>query len=187
MIIRGNLAHFWCLAPVGWWSLISSVRIQLGNNRNDHFKYFLGVCVRLIKVWFQVSKGNKFWTFGYCPLNRGCLLNTGFTVSPNCRGIQANAWNINEKNNSSAARNPEVKQFYIIAVNDDEFRWKLASDSLHLVPLWTACILLHSNRCYESELTGVGGHRNWILEMLSCDTTHFSKLRWNLNEFTKCK
>ena len=36
---------------VVWWSLITSVRlIQVGNDRNDHFKYFLGVCVRLIEV-----------------------------------------------------------------------------------------------------------------------------------------
>ena len=36
---------------VVWWSLITSVRsIQVGNNRNDHFKYFLGVRVRLIEV-----------------------------------------------------------------------------------------------------------------------------------------
>ena len=69
----------------GWWKLITSVRlIQVGNNRNDHFRYFLGVRVRLIKVSFNVNKGNKFWDFGYCPLNRGrpvrlirCTLNTG--------------------------------------------------------------------------------------------------------------
>ena len=36
--------------------------------------------VRLIKVSFKVNEGNKFWDFGYCPLNRGCPLNTGFTV-----------------------------------------------------------------------------------------------------------
>ena len=45
--------------------------------------------VRLIKVSFKVNKGNKFWDFGYCPLNRyviegvrliRCPLNTGFTV-----------------------------------------------------------------------------------------------------------
>ena len=36
--------------------------------------------VRLIKVSFKVNKGNKFGDFGYCPLNRGCPLNTGFTV-----------------------------------------------------------------------------------------------------------
>ena len=36
---------------VGWWNLITSVRlIQVGNNRNDHFRYFLGVRVRLIEV-----------------------------------------------------------------------------------------------------------------------------------------
>ena len=36
--------------------------------------------VRLIKVSFKVNEGNKFGDFGYCPLNRGCPLNTGFTV-----------------------------------------------------------------------------------------------------------
>ena len=66
---------------VGWWNLITSVRlIQVGNNRNDYSRYFLGVRVRLITVSFKVNKGNKFWAFGYCPLNRGCPLNTGFTV-----------------------------------------------------------------------------------------------------------
>ena len=36
---------------VVWWSLITSVRLILvGNNRNDHFKYFLGVRVCLIEV-----------------------------------------------------------------------------------------------------------------------------------------
>ena len=36
---------------VGWWNLITSVHlIQVGNNRNDHFRYFLGVRVRLIEV-----------------------------------------------------------------------------------------------------------------------------------------
>ena len=67
--------------------LITSVRlIQIGNNRND-FLQVLFRCprpltrgVRLIKVSFKVNKGNKFWDFGYCLLNRGCPLNTGFTV-----------------------------------------------------------------------------------------------------------
>ena len=36
--------------------------------------------VRLIKVSFKVNKGNKFGDFSYCPLNRGCPLNTGFTL-----------------------------------------------------------------------------------------------------------
>ena len=53
--------------------------IQVGNNRNDYSRYFLGVRVRLIKVSL-VNKGIKFWAFGYCPLNRGCPLNTGFTL-----------------------------------------------------------------------------------------------------------
>ena len=35
----------------GWWNLITSVRlVQVGNNRNDYFRYFLGVLVRLIEV-----------------------------------------------------------------------------------------------------------------------------------------
>ena len=54
--------------------------IQVGNNRNDHFRYFLGVRVRLIEVSFKANKGNKSWDFGYCPLNRGFSLDTGFTV-----------------------------------------------------------------------------------------------------------
>ena len=62
---------------VGWWNLITRVRlIQVGNDRNDYFRSFLGVLVRLIKVPFKVNKGNKFGDFGYCPLNRGCSLNT---------------------------------------------------------------------------------------------------------------
>ena len=56
---------------VGWWNLITSgLRlIQVDNNRNYHFRYFLGVRVRLIKVSFKVNKGNRFWDFDYCPLN----------------------------------------------------------------------------------------------------------------------
>ena len=54
---------------VGWWNLISSVRlIQVGNDRNYHFRYSLGV--RLLKVSFKGNKGNKFRDFGYCLLNR---------------------------------------------------------------------------------------------------------------------
>ena len=48
--IRGHLriSGVW---HVGWWHLITSVRlIQVDNNRNDHFTYFLGVRVRLIEV-----------------------------------------------------------------------------------------------------------------------------------------
>ena len=49
--------------------MIISVRlIQVGNNRNDYFRYFLGVRVslnrgvRLIKVSFKVNKGNNIGT-----------------------------------------------------------------------------------------------------------------------------
>ena len=71
---------------VGWWNLITRVRlIEVGNNRNDHFVLFgcprpLNRGVELIKVSFEEKKGNKFGDFGYCPLDRGCPLNTGFTV-----------------------------------------------------------------------------------------------------------
>ena len=34
-----------------------------------------------IEVLFSVNKGtDKFWDFFYCPLNKGCPLNTGLTV-----------------------------------------------------------------------------------------------------------
>ena len=72
---------------VGQWNLITSVcLIQVGNNINDHFKYFLGLRVCLIKVSFKVNKENKFGDFGQCPLN------TGFTII--CAALQyLNAWN----------------------------------------------------------------------------------------------
>ena len=45
----GNLSHFRRLAC--WVVVITSVYlIQVVNNRNDHFRYFLGVRVRLIQV-----------------------------------------------------------------------------------------------------------------------------------------
>ena len=65
--------HISGVLHVGWWNLMEVS--QVGNNRNDHFRCFLGVCVRLTKVSFKVNKGNKFGDFGYCPLNRGCPLN----------------------------------------------------------------------------------------------------------------
>ena len=60
---------------VGWWNLITRVRlIEVGNNRNDHFVLFgcprpLNRGVELIKVSFEEKKGNKFGDFGYCLLN----------------------------------------------------------------------------------------------------------------------
>ena len=43
--------HISSVWHVGWWKLITSVRlIEVGNNRNDNFRYFLVVCVRLIEV-----------------------------------------------------------------------------------------------------------------------------------------
>ena len=63
-------------------SFSSARLIQVGNNRNDHFRYFLGGPrplnrgVRLINASFEVNKGNQIRYFGYGPLNRGCPLNT---------------------------------------------------------------------------------------------------------------
>ena len=82
-----SLSHFWCLAC---WVVEFSVRlIQVGNNRNDHFRYFcrcphpLNRGVHLIKVSFKVNiREINLGTWLNCPLNRGCLLNTGFTVHP---------------------------------------------------------------------------------------------------------
>ena len=55
--------------------------LQVGNNRNTfRCPRPLNRGVRLIKVSFKVNKENKVWDFGYCPVNRGCPLNTGFTV-----------------------------------------------------------------------------------------------------------
>ena len=45
-------------------------------------------------------------------------------------------------------------------MNDDEFRWKLDSDSVHLVLKRARCISLHSNGRYGSALTGVSGRKN---------------------------
>ena len=81
----------------------------------------------------------------------------------------------NLKNNSSAARNPEVKQFCIIAMNDDEFRWKLASDSVHLVLKRARCISLHSNGRYGSALTGVSGRKNRNNQVIMADACSLSK------------
>ena len=70
-----------------------SVRlIQVGNNTNDHFKYFLGAAsrplnrgVRLIKVSFKVNKETDLGTWAtVCVIDSvrliRCLLNAGFTV-----------------------------------------------------------------------------------------------------------
>ena len=61
--VGGNLSYFRCLAC---WVVECPRPLNRG--------------VRLIKVSFKVNKGYKFGDFGYCPLNRGCPLNTGFTV-----------------------------------------------------------------------------------------------------------
>ena len=82
---------------------------------------------------------------------------------------------MSKKKNSSAASNPEVKQFCIIAMNDDEFRWKLASDSVHLVLWWAACISLHSNGRYGSALTGVCGCTNRNNQVIMADACTLSK------------
>ena len=79
------------------------------------------------------------------------------------------------KNNSSAARNPEVKQFCIIAMNDDEFRWKLASDSVHLVLWWATFVSLHSNGRYGSALTRVSGRKNRNSQVIMADACSLSE------------
>ena len=79
-----------CIWHIGWWNLITSVRlIQVSNNRNYHFRYFLGVRVRLIKVSFlkyirEINLGTSaivrlIEVIEGVRLIR-CPLNTGFTV-----------------------------------------------------------------------------------------------------------
>ena len=60
-------------------------------------------------------------------------------------------------------------------MNDDEFRWKLASDSVHLVLWWAACISLHSNGRYGSALTGVSGRKNRNNQIIMADSCTLSK------------
>ena len=60
-------------------------------------------------------------------------------------------------------------------MNDDEFRWKLASDSVHLVLWWAACISLHSNRRYGSALTSVSGRKNRNNQVILADACSLSK------------
>ena len=50
------ISHFSGVWHVGWWNLIASRLIQVGNNRNDHFRYFLGVRVPLIEVFLNKIK-----------------------------------------------------------------------------------------------------------------------------------
>ena len=60
-------------------------------------------------------------------------------------------------------------------MNDDEFRWKLSSDSVHLVLKRARCISLHSNGRYGSALTGVSGRKNWNNQIIMVDACSLSK------------
>ena len=60
-------------------------------------------------------------------------------------------------------------------MNDDEFRWKLASDSVHLVLKRARCISLHSNGRYGSALTGVSGCKNRNNQIILADSCSLSK------------
>ena len=84
MAIRGNLSQFLCLAcwvvEFDYKCPFMLVTIEMTISRTFWCPRPLNRGVRLIKVSFKVSKGNKFWDFVNCPLNRGCPLNTGFTV-----------------------------------------------------------------------------------------------------------
>ena len=76
--VGDNLSHFHmshCLACLVVEFNYKSPFNTGGNDKNDHFRYIVGVHVRLIEISFKVKKGNKFGDFGYCPLHSGCLLN----------------------------------------------------------------------------------------------------------------
>ena len=54
-------------------------------------------------------------------------------ICPNCGGIQTNAWNISKrKNNLSITKNREVKQFYVVPINDDEFSLSQSASTLNV-------------------------------------------------------
>ena len=60
-------------------------------------------------------------------------------------------------------------------MNDDEFRWKLASDIVYLVLWWAACLSLHSNGFHGSALTGVSGCKNRNNQVIMADACTLSK------------
>ena len=60
-------------------------------------------------------------------------------------------------------------------MSDDEFRWKLASDSVHLVLWWATFVSLHSNGRYGSALTGVSGRKNRNNQVIMVDACSLSK------------
>ena len=67
-------------------------------------------------------------------------------------------------------------------MNNDEFRWKLASDSVQLVRWWAACISLHSNGRYGSALTGVSGRKNrnnLVIMAEACSLSGLQILTWS--------
>ena len=55
------------------------------------------------------------------------------SICPNWSGIQTNAWNISKKkNNLSITINREVKQVYVVPINDDEFSLSWSPSTLNL-------------------------------------------------------
>ena len=103
------------------------------------------------------------------------MLSLGSTHFSKLRWNPSNCLEHKLKKQLFRARNPEVKQFYIIAMNDDDSRWQLASDSVHLVLWWAACISLHSNGRYGSVLTGVSGRKNRNNQVIMSDACASSK------------
>ena len=55
------------------------------------------------------------------------------SICPNCSGIQTNAWNTSKKkNNLSFTGNREVKQFYVVPINDHEFSLSWSPSTLNV-------------------------------------------------------
>ena len=72
----------------------------------------------ILTIAFCVSDKEFFISFEFYSFNFFFFL---FDCISKLRGNPSKCLKYKRKNNSSAARNPEVKQLYIIAVNDDEF------------------------------------------------------------------
>ena len=63
-----------------------------------------------------------------------------------------------KKNSLSITRNREVKQFYVIPINDDEFSLSQSPSTLNVGCLWLLVFrYIHSNGRYGSARVGVSG------------------------------
>ena len=83
------------LVPILRYFFIYTVKPVLSGHPRDPRYSPLNTGVRLIQVRFTENKGRKIGLYrGWCPLNAGCPLNTGFTVffSTQIKPVVRGAW-----------------------------------------------------------------------------------------------